>query len=496
MTERPSPTRSLALLVASTVFMAFGQGHWPSGIMLIIGVALAARFFRVTRGAIAGPLFVVAHVVVWEWAYAGMVPLPAAARLGMEAGTGLVLAAVLLVHTWASRRLTSPVSTLVLPLGWVVYDFASARLSPGGTWGSVAYTFADDLVLAQLASLVGWTGITFMAVWVGAVIEWARANRAAGARARRALTVVALVVGTCLAYGAARSGGARHGDPIAVACVVPPNSFDDETLDDLWAYTRGVERPPASVARAVARINASFDEHFALVDRAAADGVELVVWPEANPVLTDAEEPALLDRARATAARHGIHLGMGMSVFRPTSGEPTLNRFVVVDPEGRIVIDFLKATRPPGAGHVKGDGVLPKIETTLGRLSAAICFDLDFPHLLGQAGAAGVDVFLAPANDWRAVRDTHARMARLRAVEQGFALVRPTKDGTTLITDATGRTVAALALDDNRTGLVFADLDPQRRGTLYAVIGDAFAWGCIIAFICLCALAARSKETS
>ena len=97
---------------------------------------------------------------------------------------------------------------------------------------------------------------------------------------------------------------------------------------------------------------------------------------------------------------------------------------------------------------------------------------------------------LAPSNDWPEAQATHARMARLRAIEQGFALVRPTKDGTTLVTDATGRWCGHLTLADNRTGSIVVDVPFAHRWTMYAMIGDAFSWLCVAIFVALCACAA------
>ena len=234
-------------------------------------------------------------------------------------------------------------------------------------------------------------------------------------------------------------------------------------------------------------------EHFALVEKAAADDSRLVVWPEANAVLTLAEEAEWIERGRQLATTYDMFVGMGLVVFRPASGQGTLNKFVLIDPDGNVAMDQLKATRVPGSLNTKGDGVLSLVETEFGRVSAAICFDLDFPQLIGQAGAARTDLFLAPSNDWLAARDTHARMARLRAIEQGFALVRPTKDGTTLVTDSTGRTRASLTLADDRTGLLVADVPVGHRPTLYAVTGDAFAWSCSFFALALGVIAVRKK---
>ena len=47
------------------------------------------------------------------------------------------------------------------------------------------------------------------------------------------------------------------------------------------------------------------------------------------------------------------------------------------------------------------DGKLRQIVSPYGRLSAAICYDMDFPRLLAQAGALGADLVLSPAHDGR-----------------------------------------------------------------------------------------------
>ena len=99
--------RALAMLAAGGVGLAFGQGHWPSGMMAVAGVVCMARFVHTTPGPVALLGFVVTHVVVWEVAYRGMVPLPTAARLGMESGVSLVLGLVFLLDRWGARRSTS-----------------------------------------------------------------------------------------------------------------------------------------------------------------------------------------------------------------------------------------------------------------------------------------------------------------------------------------------------------------------------------------------------
>ncbi|MHC4976515.1 MAG: nitrilase-related carbon-nitrogen hydrolase, partial [Planctomycetota bacterium] len=82
-------------------------------------------------------------------------------------------------------------------------------------------------------------------------------------------------------------------------------------------------------------------------------------------------------------------------------------------------------------------------------------------------------------------------MAQLRAVELGLTLIRPTKDGRTVVIDPDGRVVASLMLADNQVGSLHADVPVGRRFSLYAIIGDVFAWGCVGAFVLLPVIALR-----
>ena len=475
MNSQTTRIQSVLLLFAGGLALAFGQGHWPNGVALMVGIVLWIRFFRVAPPWLAVPLIVVANVLVWEWAYSGMVPMPTPIRIGMFSGISFVFALLYLADRWTHQRLDSLLATLVLPCGWAAFDLLSARFSPGGTWASIAYTFVDHTALSQIASLVGWTGVTFVVVWLASTVNWIWDRWDQDPAARRpgwiAVSIVAVAV---LGFGIVRLSTGNEGQLVRVACIVAPDTFNDEYLNDLYTYTRGIEVPESSTTRARERIEQSMEEHFNLVENAAAQEPDFILWPEANAVLTLEEESDWIKRAQEMAAEQQVFIGMGLIVFRPGTGKGTFNKFVLVDPTGKVVMDTLKATRVPGSLNAKGDGILPVVESDMGRLSSAICFDMDFPQVIAQAGRAKIDLFIAPSNDWLEVRDIHAQMARMRAIEQGFALVRPTKDGTTVITDSAGRILASLTSPDDRPAMLVADIPVAHRFTLYSLIGDWF----------------------
>ena len=114
--------------------------------------------------------------------------------------------------------------------------------------------------------------------------------------------------------------------------------------------------------------------------------------------------------------------------------------------------------------------------------AVAICKDLDFPRTLradARSALGGIRLMAVPANDF--VRDDwiHARMAVMRGVENGFAVVRSAFNGLETVSDAQGRILASA--NTSRVGMVTiqAKVAPGPGPTLYTRIGDVFAWLCL-----------------
>src|SRR5206468_8848188 len=75
------------------------------------------------------------------------------------------------------------------------------------------------------------------------------------------------------------------------------------------------------------------------------------------------------------------------------------------------------------------------------RWGLQICKDMDFPELSREYALQGANLLLVPAWDFNLDRWLHARMAVLRAVENGFALARSARNGLLTLSDNRGRIV-------------------------------------------------------
>ena len=132
---------------------------------------------------------------------------------------------------------------------------------------------------------------------------------------------------------------------------------------------------------------------------------------------------------------------------------------------------------------VRGSTHAPTYAAPEGRFAAAICYDGDFPTYMRQTAPA--DLLILHADDWRDITPLHARMSVFRAVELGVSLVRPTLNGLSLAADYRGEILASMNHFDSADRVMTANVPARGVSTLYALVGDAFAW---LAALCLLAL--------
>ncbi len=171
---------------------------------------------------------------------------------------------------------------------------------------------------------------------------------------------------------------------------------------------------------------------------------------------------------------------MGLLVLLPNAEFPfQQDRAILIDPNGNVVWIYDKAHPTPGpeaAFTAPGPGIVPITDTPLGRIASVICFDMDFPWLVRQGGQAHADLLIAPSLDWDTAKRSHAQLASIRAVENGVSLVRPSGDGISQAVDHQGRVLAAADSFATDKAVFLTSVPMHRVATVYAVIGDSFAY--------------------
>jgi apolipoprotein N-acyltransferase len=426
------------------------------------------------------------------WTVRGLILLAAAIGVSVNFSyfrSVMPLPAVLIVLTlqalaWLliiglSRRIIlgfrSVWTLLALPAIAVALDTALAHFTPDGNFGSLAYTQADMLPIAQLASVFGIGGILFVLMTFNSALAFVLHYRLELPGARFAYcAVVALFVGTA-AFGAWRLQTALPSPGKEV-------SFGIASIDDY------ISNPVSEEAIEI------WSQYGAQVAALASAGAEVVLLPEKIDVLSAKGAQFRQGRMADLAASNRVWLVAGLGVVREGRRH---NEAWWYAPDGRLATNYLKHHLAPPEREFLAGNEFPTNEIDGIRYGVAICKDMHFASLGRGFGKRDAAVMLVPAWDFKADRFYAMNMTKLRGIENGFAIVRASRDGLLTVTDAFGRVIDAAESTPmpGTTLITKAQVGPRVR-TIYTRIGDSLGWLCLAAVLILPIAATVRRKTA
>jgi apolipoprotein N-acyltransferase len=471
MTQRELVHLGVALLIGGALWFVVNlDPFWPLAWFvpgLLFALALQSQGWT-SRGLVAVAALVGAAS---NYRYLlSVMPLPAAMLV-------LLLQTLLWVFIYGSaRRIVkaweSGWTVLALPVIAVAMDTLLAQFTPDGNWGSLAYTQAEVLPIAQVASVFGVGGVLFLLMLGNSAVGLALVY---GARLRggaRACAAVLAAIALALGFGWWRLQGAdAKGTPVTFGIASVDDFIDgarSEQSRDVWA------------------------QYEAQVLQLAASGAQVVLLPEKIDVLP-AQDAAQRSAWLSKLARdHHVWLVAGLGVI---DGDTRRNEAWWFAPDGRLVTQYRKHfMAPPEREFVAGDEY-PVNDIDGLRYGVAICKDMHFSRLGREFGRRGARVMLVPAWDFDRDAQMAANMTKMRGVESGFMVVRSSRDGLLSITDAYGRVLAVQRSDKLPGSTLFATVEVAAPPpTLYTRIGDALGWACVLAAIVLVVLSYRAPQ--
>jgi apolipoprotein N-acyltransferase len=360
------------------------------------------------------------------------------------------------------RSFDSAWTVLALPAIGVAVDTLLAHFTPDGNWGSLAYTQADVLPIAQLGSVFGVGGILFVLLLVNSAVALLIQR---GARAPGALPIsagTALVVVATVAFGYWRLQAPSQGKPIA---------FGIASIDDFLGDASG---PRSDVV---------WSQYQAQVTALAARGAQMVLLPEKINMLTPAQADALKGRLAAMARANRVWLVAGLGV---DTGSERRNEAWWFAPDGRLATNYLKHFMAPPEREFVSGNQFPVNHIDGVTYGVAICKDMHFASLGRGFGDAGAAVMLVPAWDFHRDAWMAANMTKLRGVENGYVVVRASREGLLSVSDAYGRMRAVTASAPMPGASLFARVEAGARvPTIYTRIGDVLGWLCVAGMLVL-----------
>ena len=478
------PPLALLWIVPAVAMLLGANGRWIVPIAAWLAPVFLLRFVR-SQGVLVGSIVGLAAVLAvsfFQWR--GLVPLSGAPYYIVTALIGATSFVPYVVDRLAAHRLRGPASTLLFPCAAVAIEFLSATVSPYGTWGSPAYTQTHDLPLMQLVSVTGIWGVSFLLAWFASAVNGWWDHRSNWRGARTGVAAFAIVFTLVSVLGAVRLLRPPAGETLRIA------SFTLTPNPPLPFLLRKYEGAALDSVRGL--LEQAQDSLFARARLEARAGAQFVFWSETNLVCLKEEEALLIERGAQFAIDEKVYLGMAVAAITPGQGTYE-NELLILDPDGGMVSRYHKARPVPGDPEQGADLHLAVRQTGFGRLAGAICFDADFPGLIRDAGRGRADLLIIPSSDWQAIDPIHTRMALVRGIENGCSVVRQTNKGLSAAADAQGRILASVDFFQTRPCVMVAQVPVRGVPTLYARVGDLFAWLCVVALAMLLTWAIRSR---
>jgi apolipoprotein N-acyltransferase len=477
-------------LILAMLFLFFSGGDHPVEIAVWLSPLFLLRFFREVKLWRALLFALPCVVAVSLLADKGMMPFPMSIAIILTVINSAIALIPYLTDRLLSRSLPASVKTLLFPSVAVAVEAFLASFFTGGTWGNVAYGI-QDLALLQLVSVTGLWGMMFLVYWVASVINEIWEHRRCLGDIRKLLTIFVVIFIIIYAYGLFRLHYEKTGENTArVAGITPGPEHRAEMMEIFGKIFSARQRGTFDAGGIRDAIEKKYQELLSESIKMAESGVEIVVWSEGATFIFDSDEEAYIQLAVRSAQEHEFYLGMSIAVLNDNSldlvenNQPFLkNKLLLIGPGGHIDWEYLKLNLAPGyerAMTIPGDGILKSTNTVMGTVTGAICYDLDFPQYIRQAGMMKSDLLVAPSNDWPEIKYTHAKMARLRAIENGISMLRPASSGLSTAVDPYGNIVACVDDFTSNGAPLVAVLPMGSVQTLYTLLGNFWTWICAL----------------
>jgi apolipoprotein N-acyltransferase len=496
--ERPRPFRTFLLGWITGITYFWGTLYWLIDVMVIFG----------------GLAYILAVIL------AGLLILYLA----------LFPAAFAVIIGYARRQLGVG-ALLIAPAVWTATELGRGFFLTGFPWVPLGNSQVTILPIAQLASVIGVYGLSALVALPAAAAAYgihygsdesyfrSRSRSRASERLARwsALGAVCVLIAGVTMWGQRRVDASellRQGTLLKVG-VVQGNIAQRNKWQASWRD----------------RILTSYLD---MSTKVARDGASLIVWPEASMPFLFEEDPMRAAMVRQLARDSGAFMLVGGDQVErqrtPNTKDRWFNSAFLLRPDGGVAGTYKKMQLVPFGEYVPfariftfagpiiesvdnfsaGERVellrfnggmeasaasassassssAPTSSGTNGHtspsvaLTTAICYEAVFPYLARDAVRAGSQLLTTITNDaWYGTSSApfqHFEQASMRAIEQGRYLVRSANTGISGVVDPYGRVLA-------RTDLFVpasftAEVRLLEPWTLYARIGDAFAYACV-----------------
>jgi len=204
---------------------------------------------------------------------------------------------------------------------------------------------------------------------------------------------------------------------------------------------------------------------------------DLVVWPEYSIRYDVRQRPSDMEKLKALCAELDATLVLGTKTIVGKGDRDWRSTALTMDADG-VVGEYYKARPVPFFNDGIPGTEFDPIQTRLGPIGTAVCFDCDNTTVARDITARGAEFFAVPifdAESWGPVQHVqHAALISLRAVENGRWFACAASSGVSQIIDPHGQIHAALPL--MKPGATAARIERRTGLTVYTRFGWLLPW--------------------
>lgn len=480
-------------LIIGGILMPFYNGRYVIPIATWLGPLFIVRYYRTAKSKKDIGLCYIVMMLSSFISFKGVTGLEGSIEYVVLIGMSFIFFSPFFIDKLIASKFKGFKSTLVLPLAGVTVEYLFSIISPYCTWGSIAYSQYGNLELEQLLSITGIWGISFILYWFYSAINWMWENNFHIAGIKKGVSILMSVIFLVLLAGGIRVKVFNtNSDTVKIASISVPHK---PLWKDIDLIMDGSGNTAENISEVKDKLTGLHEELLNLTVREARNGAKVIFWHECNGLVFKEDEDMFIKQTSEIAKKYNIYIMMSIGAFKPGINSCE-NKVVMIDSNGEIGFQYEKTKIVPGDNDIKSDGIIKYVDTPYGRIGSAICYDMDFPSHIRQAGKKNIDILLVPSSDWKEIDPIHTEMASFRAVENGFNFVRQVQNGYSLSTDYLGDTISSMDFFNTEDKVMLSHVPTKGTRTIYSLIGDFFAWICVGVFCILMACIILKKRNN
>ena len=360
-------------------------------------------------------------------------------------------------------------SIFIFPLSVAICEFLFSFI-PFANFNVYAYSHRNSIQFLQIISLFGCYFLSFIIALFSSILDYAvflytiNDNKII----TKFVYIYGIIILIIYFFGAIRLLIPLNNKTYNIGAALGKSQYLYETGKD----------PDLPIEEYIDYINST------LYKASKSDCQIMTYAEEAFAIMMDDKEE-IINRTADLAKYYKIFVLLTLDISHNNTNYS--NEAILISHEGEKIYNYQKQHLIPyiEKDYYEDMDRVQVINTKLGKITIAICYDINFPYYLNSLSREHFDILLVPSWDWDSIAEYHSNEAKYRAIEGGFNLVKNTANGIVISSDVRGRTLSYFIGKDCQDYFVISTVNQEGVITLYSYIGIFFNYLYIVALICL-----------